>query len=500
MGYPADRYEGVYRNNIEDVSRFLSLKHGNKFYVYNLCVEKERQYNSTRFKNQVCSDFTFEDHNPPPLKMILSFCQHAESQLKDQQDRTLVIHCKAGKGRTGVMSCCFLLNYYRMEYNDPLDTLRYYAQQRTSNEKVCVLCSTSEILLKVTHFPSLFQGVTIPSQRRYVEYFGHLLNTGVSYSTKQICFSGLLITYDYNQVLHTIKSADHKIQYQSFDIPVERDLTSRRDTACLSYNIWDLSKRYFMPPLNQQCQIPLEDDVLIELYTKNKRGKLEKLCHFWFNTFFLVEPQMQKILTATDKKPESNLGTLTSCLINDAGHKHVYTLIKKDIDRLHKDKYRRETPDTFSISVLFDLIPKSTSISQSSTIINSDLPLSLEEEKIDTKIKLMETNDGSSLIITPTKSLNMPNKEKQQSRINTNNTNESVKTKTTTIRRRSTDPLPESDNDENEIKLRIPSKLSNNRQFNLYRNGISDWDSSDSTDDTSSSPKRQDFNNNHNNS
>jgi phosphatidylinositol-3,4,5-trisphosphate 3-phosphatase/dual-specificity protein phosphatase PTEN len=79
------------------------------------------------------------------------------------------------------MSCGFLLYYYRDEYHDPLQTLRFYAQQRTSNEK----------------------GVTIPSQRRYVEYFGHLLNSQVLYTPKKIAFTGLLISYEQNQILNS---------------------------------------------------------------------------------------------------------------------------------------------------------------------------------------------------------------------------------------------------------------------------------------------------------
>jgi phosphatidylinositol-3,4,5-trisphosphate 3-phosphatase/dual-specificity protein phosphatase PTEN len=79
------------------------------------------------------------------------------------------------------MSCCFLLYHYRDEYNDPLQTLKFYAQQRTSNEK----------------------GVTIPSQRRYVEYFGHLFNNPVLYTPKQIIFTGLLISYNQNQILNS---------------------------------------------------------------------------------------------------------------------------------------------------------------------------------------------------------------------------------------------------------------------------------------------------------
>ena len=60
-------------------------------------MESERQYDGSKFNFHVCSDFSFEDHNPPTIKMILAFCQHAETQLKEMADRTLVIHCKAGK-------------------------------------------------------------------------------------------------------------------------------------------------------------------------------------------------------------------------------------------------------------------------------------------------------------------------------------------------------------------------------------------------------------------
>ena len=60
-------------------------------------MESERQYDISRFNHHVCSEFSFEDHNPPTIKMILAFTQHAEIRLKEMADRILVIHCKAGK-------------------------------------------------------------------------------------------------------------------------------------------------------------------------------------------------------------------------------------------------------------------------------------------------------------------------------------------------------------------------------------------------------------------
>jgi len=73
------------------------LFHSNILFLSNRCVENERQYDGSRFNHNVCTDFSFEDHNPPTIQMILSFCQHVQTQLNSMADRTIVIHCKAGK-------------------------------------------------------------------------------------------------------------------------------------------------------------------------------------------------------------------------------------------------------------------------------------------------------------------------------------------------------------------------------------------------------------------
>jgi len=72
---------------------------------------------------------------------------------------------------------------------------------------------------------------------------------------------------------YTVKSADHRIQYQSFEIPLDRDSTIRRDLPP-NYSVLHATHKYFIPPSNQQCHIPLEEDVLIEIFiTKTRRGK-----------------------------------------------------------------------------------------------------------------------------------------------------------------------------------------------------------------------------------
>lgn len=62
----------------------------------------------------------------------------------------------------GTMISCYLI-YSKMVKND-IEALEFYGQKRTTDGK----------------------GVTIPSQRRYVNYFSRLINDNLEYRTKPL--------------------------------------------------------------------------------------------------------------------------------------------------------------------------------------------------------------------------------------------------------------------------------------------------------------------------
>lgn len=89
--------------------------------------------------------------------------------LEADPRNVVAVHCKAGKGRTGVMICAYLC--YISFYKTSRHNMDYYSIVRTHNNK----------------------GVTIPSQRRYVYYFSHLRNKLLNYMPLRIELVGIYV-------------------------------------------------------------------------------------------------------------------------------------------------------------------------------------------------------------------------------------------------------------------------------------------------------------------
>ena len=152
MGYPATGMEALYRNKYDDVLRYLDYKYKTDYMVYNLCRECAYQYSTAKFHGRVRS-FPFFDHAAAPLQLMPAFVKDVQAYLDEHPSGTVVIHCKAGKGRTGVMACCLLLALEPAFLQSADAVMKYYGEKRTKDGN----------------------GLTVPSQRRSVEYYARLL-------------------------------------------------------------------------------------------------------------------------------------------------------------------------------------------------------------------------------------------------------------------------------------------------------------------------------------
>ncbi|KAF7980319.1 hypothetical protein HWV62_39122 [Athelia sp. TMB] len=109
MGYPATGIEGLYRNRREDVQKFLNRRHGKNFWVFNFCPVQENSYPASVFGGRV-SRYPFPDHHTPPLAILPLAAREMRAWLQGSSERVIVLHCKAGKGRSGTLACAYLLS------------------------------------------------------------------------------------------------------------------------------------------------------------------------------------------------------------------------------------------------------------------------------------------------------------------------------------------------------------------------------------------------------
>ncbi|KAK1947476.1 Phosphatidylinositol 3 [Phytophthora citrophthora] len=149
MGYPAVGVEFLFRNPRSEVQQFLEERHSGDYFVFNFCDEPKRSYPPSIFDGRV-KNYPIEDHNVPTFQMMKAFCDEAAAWLDADEKHVVALHCKAGKGRAGMMACMLLL---RMSYAaSATDAIDRYNRERVHDRR----------------------GLTVVSQKKWVNYYATL--------------------------------------------------------------------------------------------------------------------------------------------------------------------------------------------------------------------------------------------------------------------------------------------------------------------------------------
>lgn len=216
--------------------------------------------------------------------MIRDFCGHVDKWLAADVKNVAAIHCKAGKGRTGTMICCYLLYCGAMKTS--ADVLEFYGVRRTYNG----------------------HGVTIPSQRRYVHYFGESLASNWDAGRERMLW-GLKRVY----VSHVPRNEHGEVMNEWKPLLG----VTRKDKTLLYAQ--DEPGGFSVPCFTFEGLV-VQGDIKFELFN----GKSTKrLFWFWLNTAFI--PNGQSLI-----------------------------LHKSEIDGICKDKEHKILPADFTVTLFFE--------------------------------------------------------------------------------------------------------------------------------------------------
>jgi protein-tyrosine phosphatase len=144
---PSDTYpQTLYRTPIENLVKFLDSKHKDKWAIWEFRAEGTGYPDSEVYGR--IRHYPFPDHHPPPFALIPHIMASMRDWLKGDEDRVVVVHCKAGKGRSGTASCSYLISEEGWTVQDALNR---FTERRMR--------------------PGFgYAGVSIPSQLRWVGY------------------------------------------------------------------------------------------------------------------------------------------------------------------------------------------------------------------------------------------------------------------------------------------------------------------------------------------
>jgi phosphatidylinositol-3,4,5-trisphosphate 3-phosphatase/dual-specificity protein phosphatase PTEN len=324
MGYPSDDFEGLYRNPYSEVFRFFETLHKDRYRIYNLC--SERKYDASLFHRRV-GFYPMDDHNVPSIELMIEFCKDMEEWLKADPKNVCAIHCKAGKGRTGLMVSIYLI--YSGICQTGEEALDYFGAKRTSDN----------------------QGVTIPSQKRFAKYFENYMNLFKARG-KELPLNAPVILVQkilFSQVPSVDVSHGSRPYLQIMNLSGDKVFDTREEGR----------PSYYRQNHDKNVELTLKNCFIsgsCKFYIYSEDQVMDhEIMHFWLSTRFMPPFKEIEQLYGLEKSPsdarDSGLKSLGSGLFQ-------ICLKRNELDGPPRQKNCKFFDDNFTITLVCAIDPK----------------------------------------------------------------------------------------------------------------------------------------------
>ena len=308
--------------------KFLDYKHGAKWAIWEFRAEGTG-YPDSEVYNRI-RHYPWPDHHPPPFALIPNIMASMRDWLKGptaEKGRVAVVHCKAGKGRSGTVATSYLISEEGWSVENA--TKRFTARRMRNG------------------FGS---GISIPSQVRWVGYVDWWTKHGKIYVERQIEIVELHVWglrdgvkvaiegyVDEGRVIKTFHTFAHNERTLMEDQSTAADtLTKGEKPIDLEESKSSAAESETITPSTSAPDIPLTQaksshepalaaalfrpssplilptsDINIDFERRNKAKygltMVTSVAHVWFNAFFESQEAFHQSVSKPDATPSSHI-------------------------------------------------------------------------------------------------------------------------------------------------------------------------------------------------
>jgi len=204
----------LYRNSLNDLLNYMEIKHSDNWSLWNFKTENLDDYswNHKLLKGKLYH-FPWPDHQAPPFQLLLNAVKSIHAFLLKDPKNVAVLHCKMGKGRSGLIATAYLIVYGALTKSEACHLFTEKRMNLGFGEGISILSQ-----LKYLDYCSIY--INRPYEPQVSPYINHIRVIGCKIPRSALnltIFSYIGKDYEYYS-LNSIKYSNITLQNENFCI------------------------------------------------------------------------------------------------------------------------------------------------------------------------------------------------------------------------------------------------------------------------------------------